>query len=237
MRGQVKYFATSTGIHMVLLALLLAASANAVVRSRPITLDFTLNSCPVPELPPELPKQRKEPRQQTSPPPLPQQAAQKPAAVEQASAPPVQHAAPTPTAPAPARVVDETPRYSAPPMHNPPPAPVAHTAPAHRPAGDERMTPEKAQQKYLKEHFAYIRDLIIKKLSYPSVARRMGWSGRVVLAFVVKEDGTIGTLKVRESSGYNALDNSAVDTVRNVAPFPKPPVAAEIIMPVQFLLD
>ena len=102
---------------------------------------------------------------------------------------------------------------------------------------EDNVTPEKAQQKYLKEHFTYIRDRIVKHLSYPAVARRMGWSGRVVLSFVVAEDGSILSLQVRNSSGYPALDQCAVDTVKSVAPFPRPPVAAEIVMPVHFRLQ
>jgi protein TonB len=99
------------------------------------------------------------------------------------------------------------------------------------------ITQEKARQKYLKEHFTYIRDLVIKRLSYPAVARRMGWNGRVVLAFVVAEDGTILSLQIRNSSGYQVLDTCAVDTVKSIAPFPRPPVAAEIVIPVHFRLQ
>lgn len=98
------------------------------------------------------------------------------------------------------------------------------------------MTTDKAQQRYLKEHFTDIRDLIVKRLSYPLIARRMGWSGRVVLAFIVAEDGSVRSIQVKESSGYPALDNSAMETVKSVAPFPRPPAAAEIVMPVQFQL-
>ncbi|MGE0917407.1 energy transducer TonB [Trichlorobacter lovleyi] len=74
-------------------------------------------------------------------------------------------------------------------------------------------------------------------LTYPQLARRRGWSGRVVLAFVVAEDGSVRSIHVKEGSGHTLLDNSAVETVKGVAPFPKPPVAAEIIMPVVFRLE
>lgn len=102
---------------------------------------------------------------------------------------------------------------------------------------DREYLVEQKKKKYLKEHFEYIRELVTKKLSYPAVARRMEWSGKVVLAFVVKEDGGVDSLRLKESSGHKVLDNSAMDTVRSVAPFPKPPVAAEIVIPVQFRLQ
>jgi protein TonB len=102
------------------------------------------------------------------------------------------------------------------------------------PSVEDRPTPEKAQQRYLKEHFAYIRDLITKQLAYPPMARKMHWSGKVVVAFIVAEDGTVHNVRVLETSGFPILDRSATETVQNVAPFPKPPVRAEIVVPVHF---
>lgn len=98
-------------------------------------------------------------------------------------------------------------------------------------------TQAKTQQRYVNAHFTYIRDLIMSHLTYPQLARRRGWSGRVVLGFVVAEDGSVRSIHVKEGSGYTLLDNSAVETVKGVAPFPKPPVAAEITMPVVFRLE
>ncbi len=102
--------------------------------------------------------------------------------------------------------------------------------------GEGSPTPEKARNRYLREHFAYIREAIMKHLIYPSLARRMNWSGRVTLAFVVGEDGGVSDIRVVESSGYPLLDRSAVDTVRKAAPFPKPPARAEIVVPVSYRL-
>ena len=99
---------------------------------------------------------------------------------------------------------------------------------------EERSAPEKAQQRYLKEHFAYIRDLITKQLVYPPMARKMRWSGKVVVAFVIAEDGSVHAIRVVETSGFPILDKSALETVRSVAPFPKPPVRAEIVVPINF---
>ena len=118
---------------------------------------------------------------------------------------------------------------------NPVPPPVAKSAVQHSAtASDERPTPEKIQQRYLKEHFAYIRDLITRQLAYPPMARKMRWSGKTVVAFVIAEDGTVHNLRVVDSSGFPILDKSATETVRNVAPFPKPPVRAEIVVPINF---
>jgi len=233
MRDQVKYYATSMGVHLGLLLLILGLTAQAVKHTPPISLDFTLSNCPIPEQPREKPKQQPAiPKEAVTPPP--------PTPLKQEPAPPVpqpppvvsQYAAPTPTAPAPSKAAAEPVQRA---VVAAPAPPVA--APRAVSTGEERLTPEKAQQRYLKEHFTYIRDLIIKRLTYPSIARRMGWTGRVVLVFVVAEDGSVRSLRVKESSGYPALDNSAMETVKSVAPFPRPPVAAELVMPVQFNLQ
>lgn len=232
MRDQVKYYAASLSVHIGLLALIIGLTTQAVKLAPPICLDFTL-SCPIPDQPQE------KPRQPVAVPKQPAAAQPPPLKQEQVRPDPPQpvvatdYAAPTPTAATASQpVADHVPRGVA-----PAPASVVTSLPPATPGGEEGMTPEKAQQRYLKEHFAYIRNLIIKRLTYPEIARRMEWSGRVLLSFVVNEDGTVRVLRVKESSGHPVLDNSAMETVKRVAPFPRPPVAAEIVMPVHFKLQ
>jgi periplasmic protein TonB len=98
-------------------------------------------------------------------------------------------------------------------------------------------TPEASRAAYLKEHFAYIRDRITGSISYPHMARKMGWCGQVKIAFVVCENGGVNDVRVVESSGFGLLDRNAVDTVKNVAPFPCPPVRAEIKMAITYRLN
>lgn len=102
-------------------------------------------------------------------------------------------------------------------------------------AGDAAVA-EESRIRYQREHFAYIRDIITKRLIYPYQARKMGWSGRVTLSFVVREDGGAQEIKVVQSSGFPMLDRRAMETVRMVAPFPKPPLRAVIVIPVMFKL-
>jgi len=42
---------------------------------------------------------------------------------------------------------------------------------------------------------------------------------------------------VVESSGHGILDRNVVDTIREVQPFPKPPVRAELVIPVVYVLN
>nr|WP_284694692.1 energy transducer TonB [Geomonas sp. Red32] len=97
--------------------------------------------------------------------------------------------------------------------------------------------PEQARQRYLKQHFGYIRDLVANGVVYPPVARRMNWSGRTVVAFMVTEEGAVVAIAVLETSGFPVLDKSALEAVRNAAPFPKPPVRAQIVLPVTFRIS
>jgi len=93
------------------------------------------------------------------------------------------------------------------------------------------------KMQYLKEHFAYIRDLITKNLSYPHMARKMGWRGRVVVAFIIRENGTVENTRVIKSSGYEVLDSNTLRTITEVQPFPKPPVKAELVIPIVYKLE
>lgn len=119
-----------------------------------------------------------------------------------------------------------------------PPAPVS---PAPRNATAAAREPgaaaHQAQQRYAKEHFAYIRELITGRLVYPAMARRMNWSGKTTVAFTIDENGSVHALKVVESSGYQILDKSALEAVRNVAPFPEPPVRTRIVIPISFTMQ
>jgi protein TonB len=49
---------------------------------------------------------------------------------------------------------------------------------------------------------------------YPMVARRMGYSGKVVLNVEVLAAGKAGEVKLEKSSGYDILDSAALQTVK-----------------------
>lgn len=92
-------------------------------------------------------------------------------------------------------------------------------------------------EQYLARHFAYIRNLIMKNLRYPRIARKMGWRGKVVVAFVIKQNGGVEGSKILTSSGYEVLDSQVLAVISQVQPFPRPPVRAELILPVVYRLE
>lgn len=76
---------------------------------------------------------------------------------------------------------------------------------------------------------------------YPLLARRMGAEGVVVLQVLVREDGSVGEARVRKSSGFELLDESALRTVRDKWRFLPArrngkPVESWVEVPIRFVL-
>ena len=84
--------------------------------------------------------------------------------------------------------------------------------------------------------FGWIRDAIQGAIAYPATARRMGWEGKVVVAFQLLSDGSVRDVRVMQGSGHAALDRGAIEAVRNASPFPRSPVEAVVITPVVYRL-
>jgi protein TonB len=76
---------------------------------------------------------------------------------------------------------------------------------------------------------------------YPSLARRAGEQGRVVLRVLVSSSGKADEVEVRTSSGHRRLDDSARDTVRRWRFIPAKrgdePVQAWVLIPISFRLE
>jgi len=51
--------------------------------------------------------------------------------------------------------------------------------------------------------------------AYPGAARQRGYEGDVLIAAEVRADGRIGAVRVKRSSGYASLDDSALEAVRS----------------------
>ncbi len=103
--------------------------------------------------------------------------------------------------------------------------------------GTETQERDKAaKERYLREHYLYIKDRIHAGIVYPDQARRMGWQGKVRTSFIIHLDGTVSDIKIVSSSGFRVLDENAAMTIRAVSPFPSPPCKAMIIIPIEYRL-
>jgi TonB family protein len=50
--------------------------------------------------------------------------------------------------------------------------------------------------------------------TYPKISKRMGESGTVILRVLVTSNGDVGAIEIKVSSGYQRLDESALDAVK-----------------------
>lgn len=76
---------------------------------------------------------------------------------------------------------------------------------------------------------------------YPLAARRMGWEGKVILNIEVLAEGRCGGINVFRSSGHEALDNAALNTVKGWRFVPARhagrPVTQWFRLPINFSLE
>lgn len=77
--------------------------------------------------------------------------------------------------------------------------------------------------------------------AYPLAARLRGYEGMVLLSVEVSADGRVDDLMVKRSSGYEVLDRSALEAVRNWTFEPArrmgQPVRMRVDIPVKFVLQ
>jgi len=59
----------------------------------------------------------------------------------------------------------------------------------------------------------------IGNLNYPEEAKRLGLHGSLILQVAVRADGTVASVRVVRSSGFNVLDKAAVRIVKLAAPY------------------
>ncbi|WP_144154544.1 energy transducer TonB [Paraburkholderia sp. BCC1885] len=132
-------------------------------------------------------------------------------------------ASPSPTAPAPAE--------AAPPTSAAPAAPAAAAAPAIGRPTMEISAPKNVS------HL----DCNIAKPDYPAMSRRRGESGTAYVRFVVGLTGNLENIELKKSSGYDRLDQAALDAVRESSCKPYlengVPIRAAYTQPYQFGLS
>ena len=200
---------------------------------------------PAPPPPPEPPKPEPKPEPKVEPKPLPKPEPKKiekpkpePKKVEKKPLPKPEPRPEPKIEPKP----EPTPAVTA-------PAPVATPAPAvnsNLPANNKSIASapvqKVAQELNLSnaqsdEDFSKVIAAVKKYKSYPNNARRMKHQGVVEVRFLLKTDGSIDELKVTKSSGFESLDNGALENVKKASSeFPKPKEARYLRFPIAFTL-
>ncbi|BFU93574.1 MAG: hypothetical protein NTNFB02_02960 [Nitrospira sp.] len=101
------------------------------------------------------------------------------------------------------------------------------------------------QYRQVQADYGWLRDTLWKRIQelkrYPALARSNHWEGKVVVAAVIREDGTVVGLRIAESSGRPILDQEALSVMRQASPLTlkhplgKPQVT--ILVPISYRLD
>jgi protein TonB len=96
-----------------------------------------------------------------------------------------------------------------------------------------------------KRDYGWLSEAILRRVEalkrYPAPARIDRAEGKVVVKAVIDENGSITDVGVFQSSGYPALDEAAVETMRQAAPFHLPHPLGQprmtIKIPMSYRLD
>lgn len=155
-----------------------------------------------------------------------------------------------PIAPTPVETPEPEPLPTPPPVIAAAPTPEPPTekiaAPVVKPTPPPPETPPAPSQadidKAMGDYGNLLGRAIAKHKAYPKIAVMRGWQGDAMLELKIDRDGNVLSAKVRDSSGYEALDKQALEMVKKASPFPKPPMALSnnsftITVPVSFKLD
>lgn len=77
--------------------------------------------------------------------------------------------------------------------------------------------------------------------TYPPMARRFGEQGRVLLKVLVSETGNAEKVQIENSSGYNKLDQAAIEAVKQWTFIPakrsNQAISAYVLVPIKFSLN
>ena len=204
-----------------------AASQPQIIQAEVIA-QFIAPPAPEPPAPaPPAPPTPQPPKPTPKPQPPKPQPAPKP--VQKAPQLPKAIADPTPAPNAPTGTLESEP---APAADTSPPAPAPSTAAATsaKPSGGAVQLPS--------SHAAYLNN---PRPSYPSISRRMGEQGKVMLRVLVNADGLPEQIEIKESSGFERLDKAAINAVQRWRFVPGKrdgvPEAMWNIVPVNFVLE
>lgn len=175
---------------------------------------------PKPEVKPEpKPKPKPEPKPKPKPKPKPQ-----PQSAPPVEAPPSERAITVESEAAPEPIAES--------------APPAAAAPSAAVPGAEDKDALGAPVELPRSDAAHLNN---PAPAYPRLSRRAGEEGTVLLDVLILPDGTVGDIRIKVSSGYRRLDESALEAVRKWRFIPAKqggkPIAYWYVQPVVFSLQ
>jgi len=122
--------------------------------------------------------------------------------------------APSPSAPAPLparRTASPTPK----------PASTDRSTAVDRPDSAAGAPPAPTPAERANHLRSAVLALLAPTLTYPPLARKYGWQGRVLVDVEMAADGRIQPLRIADSSGYRILDHHAFDALERIGAVPQ----------------
>lgn len=88
----------------------------------------------------------------------------------------------------------------------------------------------------MRQYLAQLSRIVRNRLVYPLKAKAKGWTGVARVAFSITEGGGVvaGSESIRQTSGFEELDQAALHAVRNAGHLPAPPHQMEVVVAVDF---
>jgi len=190
-----------------------------VVEKKPLKIELVKLPEPVAEEPKpiEPPKpivKKLEPKKPDKPKPI-QKVVPKPAPIVMPEVTPV----PPPSVEPETKVIAVTPKPEAPPNPVPPVPVVTAPPPPPPPQGPSEEDISNARDVYKNALWSSI----AKHKKYPRIAQMRGWQGEVMLELSIDGNGKLLNKQITKSSGYNVLDEEALNIVEKAVPFDPPP--------------
>lgn len=204
------------GAHVIaFLVLINVKSTEPVIKELqvPMMVSLVASPAPEPEVVPLVPTPP-QPVVKKQKPIIKQQPTPRPVVAQEVAQPVVSEAPPTPAAPV---VVAKEPEV----IEAPPPKVVPEAV----------VEPPRFGAAYLNNPAP----------DYPNMARRLGQQGRVLLKVLVAENGTAEAVALASSSGFEKLDQAAIEAVKKWSFIPakrsNQPISAYVLVPVKFSLN
>ncbi|HEX5389029.1 MAG TPA: TonB family protein [Burkholderiaceae bacterium] len=170
----------------------------------------------------------------TPPPPAPQP---KPQPAQKTPVKP----APLPPAPVPVAIADTTPAPNAPTgttQPQPPTPPITVAAAPAPPAPAPAAPPAPPRIELPSSNADYLNN---PRPTYPPLSKRLGEQGKVLVRVFIETDGSASKAEIAQSSGFDRLDQTALDTVRRWRYVPGKragmPEAMWFNVPINFVLE
>ena len=88
-----------------------------------------------------------------------------------------------------------------------------------------------------RDYLLFIKKKIERNKRYPSYAKLEEIEGRVGVSFTLFKNGNVDKIEIKESSGKEILDKSAISTIKRSSPFPPVPEILKDKAPLPICVD